>query len=85
MFWDEMVLQEVLSELREIAGRGNISCACGSKDWKLDIGYSSVDLVCADCGAAVRIPAATISDIEDICCKDRILIGKNGTERGRTE
>lgn len=78
-FLDELVMQEVLSELKEIAGRDGVSCACGSKRWKLQVNYSSVDLACADCGAAMRIPAATASDIDDICCKNSLLIrGERG-------
>lgn len=73
-FLDDLVMQEVLSELREIAQRGGITCGCGSHAWKLQVNYSSVDVFCADCGAAMRIPAATASDIDDICCKDRLLI-----------
>lgn len=73
-FLDELVMHEVLSELKEIAQRGGISCACGAKEWKLQVNYSSVDLFCAACGAAVRIPAATASDIDDVCCKDSLLI-----------
>lgn len=73
-FLDELVMHEVLSELKEIAGRGGVSCACGSKRWRVQVNYSSVDLLCADCGAAMRIPAATASDIDDICFKDTLLI-----------
>lgn len=73
-FLDELVMHEVLSELRDIAARGGISCACGSKRWKMQVNYSSIDLFCADCGAAMRIPAATASDIDDICCKNTIVI-----------
>lgn len=79
-FLDELVMHEVLSEIKEIAQRGGISCACGGKQWRLQINYSSVDLICAQCGCTMRIPAATASDIEDICCKDTLLIkgGANG-------
>ena len=73
-FLDELVMHEVLSEIKEIAQRDGISCACGSRRWKLQVNYSSVDLLCADCGAAMRIPAATASDIDDICCKNALLI-----------
>lgn len=73
-FLDELVMHEVLSELKEIAQRDGISCTCGSHRWKLQVNYSSVDLFCADCGAAMRIPAATADDIDDICCKTRLLI-----------
>lgn len=80
-FLDELVMHEVLSELKDIAARGGISCACGSKRWKIQVNYSSIDLFCADCGAAMRIPAATASDIDDICCKNSIVI--HGARGGR--
>ena len=73
-FLDEIVMHEVLSELKDIAQRGGISCACGSKKWSLKVNYSSIDLMCGDCGAEMRIPAATADDIDDICCKNTILI-----------
>lgn len=75
-FLDELIMHEVLSELKEIAQRGGISCGCGSKEWKLQVNYSSVDLFCARCGGALRIPAATASDLEDICCKYTLQIRK---------
>ena len=73
-FLDELVMHEVLSELREIAQRDGVSCTCGSHQWKLQVNYSSIDLFCAQCGGAMRIPAATASDIDDICCKTKLLI-----------
>ena len=56
-FLDEIIMHEVLSELRDIAQRGGVSCTCGSKSWKLQVNFSSVDLICAQCGAALRIPS----------------------------
>lgn len=73
-FLDEIVMHEVLSELKDIAQRGGISCTCGSRKYKLQINYSSVDVFCGDCDAAVRLNAATADDIDDICCKNSILI-----------
>ena len=73
-FLDEIVMHEVLSEVKDIAQRGGISCACGSLQWGLKVNYSSIDLSCAKCGAEMRIPAATADDIDDICCKQNILI-----------
>ena len=73
-FLDEIVMHEVLSEVKDIAARGGVSCACGSREWKLKVNYSSIDLFCADCGGAMRIPAATASDIDDICCKNKLVI-----------
>ena len=79
MFVDEMVMHEVLSEIKDIAQRDGISCTCGSKRWSFDVHYSSVDLICTDCGAQMRIPAATADDIDDICCKTTLVIrGRRG-------
>ena len=78
-FLDEIVMHEVLSELKDIAQRDGISCACGSKGWTFQVNYSSIDLTCTRCGAQMRIPAATADDIDDICCKHTILI------RGKSE
>ena len=77
-FLDEIVMHEVLSEIKDIAARGGVSCACGSKQWSFRVNYSSVDLICADCGAEMRIPAATADDIDDICCKVNLLIRGKG-------
>lgn len=78
LFLDELVMHEVLSELREIARRDGISCTCGSHRWKLQVNYSSIDLFCAACGGAMRIPAATADDIDDICCQHKLVIrGEN--------
>ena len=73
-FADSVIMYELLSELKEIAQRDGISCTCGSHRWKLQVNFSSIDLFCADCGGAMRIPAATASDIDDICCKNKLVI-----------
>lgn len=72
---NEMVMTEVLSELRDIAARGGVSCSCGSKDYKVKIHYSSVELECANCGSVLRLPAATGEDLADLCCQYTLLIG----------
>lgn len=73
-FLDGLIMEEVLAELRDIAQRGGISCVCGARAWQLQVNFSSVDLFCADCGAALRIPAATAEDLEDLCCKQSLII-----------
>lgn len=73
-FLDEIVMEEILSELKDIARRGGISCTCGSRRWGFDVNFSSVDLYCQDCGGRYRVPAATADDIDDLCCKTSILI-----------
>ncbi len=73
-FLDQVVMEEVLAEVRDIAAHDGISCSCGSKKWTFQVNFSSVDLICQECGAQMRIPAATADDIDDICCKTRLLI-----------
>lgn len=73
-FLDEVVMGETLAELRDIAQRGGVSCGCGSTDYGVKVGYSSVDLVCASCGAALRLPAATQDDLAALCARDTLTI-----------
>lgn len=75
-FLNEVVMHEVLSELKDIMGRGGVSCECGELEMNLSINFSSVDLICDACGAGMRIPAATTSDMEDICCKHTLVLHK---------
>ena len=78
-FLDNVIMYEVLSELKEIAARPNgITCACGSSGYGMDIRRSAVDLVCRTCGAKLRIPAATDRDLDDLCCHIKLVIpGRN--------
>ena len=74
-FVDNVIMYEVLSELKEIASRpSGITCACGSSRYGMEIRRSAVDLVCRDCGAKLRIPAATDRDLDDLCCHMRLQI-----------
>jgi len=74
-FADSVVMYEVLSELKEIAARENgITCGCGSHRYGMEIRRSAVDLICRDCGAKLRIPAATDDDLDDLCCHIRLVI-----------
>ena len=59
-FLNDLVMEEVLGELRDSGQRGGISC--------------TVELFCARCGGALKLPAATMSDLEDLCCKPTLLI-----------
>lgn len=79
-FLDEAIMTEMLGELKDIAARGGVSCSCGSKRWKVDIHYSSVELRCAECGGTLRLPAATMDDLEDLCAKTKLVI--HGREPG---
>ncbi len=75
MFLNATVMQEILEELRDIGQKENgIVCSCGSKNFTLEVGYSSVELCCSNCKGRLKIPAATMSDIEDLCCKTRLTI-----------
>ncbi len=77
-FLNEAVMTEVLGELKDIAARDGVSCRCGSKEYKVKVHYSAVELECAQCGARLRIPAATGEDLEDLCCHYTLLIGGKG-------
>lgn len=74
-FLNETVMREMLGEVKDIAARGGISCSCGSKSWSLRVHYASVELVCEHCGGTLRLRAATMDDLEDLCCRDKLLIG----------
>lgn len=74
-FVDNVIMYEVLSELKDIAARpSGITCACSSSRYGMEIRRSAVDLVCRDCGAKLRIPAATDRDLDDLCCHMKLVI-----------
>lgn len=73
-FVDNVIMYEVLSELRDIAARDGISCACGSRRYGMEVRRSSVDLICRDCGARLRLPAATDRDLDDLCCHMKLVL-----------
>ena len=74
-FLNSTIMEEILGELKDIAMRENgVTCTCGSKRWRMKVGYSAVDLICGECGSALRLPAATDSDLDDLCCKARLVI-----------
>ena len=75
VFVDNVIMYEVLSELKEIAARPNgITCGCGCSQYSMQIRRSSVDLTCNICGAKLRIPAATDRDLDDLCCHLKLVI-----------
>lgn len=74
-FLNELVMEEVLEEVKEIASRGGISCVCGSDKWAFLAEYTLVELGCSRCGRVTRIPATVPEDIENICCCYEIKIG----------
>lgn len=73
-FFNDVIMFEVLSELKEIAARDGISCDCGSHRWSMKVHHAAVDLVCRECGAALRIPAANDEDLENLCCQMKLKI-----------
>ena len=78
-FTDNIIMYEVLSELKDIAARGGITCACGSERYRMQVRPAAVDLICEDCGAKLRIGAATDEDLDRLCCRMTLQIpGKKG-------
>jgi hypothetical protein len=74
-FSDSVIMYEILSELKDIAARENgITCGCGSHRYGMEIRRSAVDLICRDCGAKLRIPAATDEDLDALCCHLKLKI-----------
>ena len=73
-FTDNVIMYEVLSELKDIAARGGISCTCGSTRYTVQVRRGAVDLICADCGGRLRLPAATDEDLDDLCCRMKLTI-----------
>jgi len=80
LFVDSLIMHEALSELKDIAAREHgISCACGSERYTMEVRPTYIDLICADCGARLRIDAATDEDLDRLCCNWTLKIG--GGER----
>ena len=79
-FTDTVIMYEVLSELKEIAARPRgITCACGSERYRMQVRPAAVDLICEDCGAKLRIGAATDEDLDRLCCRMTLQIpGRKG-------
>lgn len=73
-FTDNVIMYEVLSELKDIAARDGISCACGNKDYAIQVRRAAVDLVCKKCGGKLRLPAATDEDLDSLCCQMSLTI-----------
>ena len=77
-FTDNVIMYEVLSELKDIAARGGISCACGSKNYSLEVHDTAVDLTCRACGGTLRLNAVTDEDLDRLCCRYTLTIpGRN--------
>ncbi len=74
-FLDNVIMYEVLSELKDIASRPDgIVCACGSSRYSMEVRRSAVDIICRDCGAKLRVPAATDRDLDDLCCHMKLTL-----------
>ena len=73
-FLDDIIMYEVLSELKDIAARGGISCTCGAKGCSMEVHGDSVDLICPTCGGRLRVGAATDEDLDRLCCQYTLTI-----------
>lgn len=74
VFLDSVIMYEVLSELRDIAARGGISCTCGHQGCAMEVHGSAVELACPACGGRLRVPAATDEDLDRLCCQYTLTI-----------
>ena len=73
-FTDNVIMYEVLSELKDIAARDGISCTCGSREYAIRIRRDAVDLECGRCGGRLRLGAATDEDLDRLCCQMKLTI-----------
>ena len=78
VFADDVIMYEVLSELRDMVARGAVSCACGARGCRLAVGSGAVDLICGQCGGRLRIGAATDEDLDQLCCHTSLTIPRRG-------
>lgn len=74
MFLNDLVMEEILEELRDIGRRDGISCTCGSHKYNIAVRRGAVDLICAQCGGRLRLNAATDRDLDDLCCQMKLTI-----------
>ena len=75
LFVDSVIMHEVLSELGEIAAREHgVSCDCGCEQYRMEVRPTYVDLICAGCGARLRVDAATDEDLDRLCCRYTLRI-----------
>ena len=81
-FVDDVIMYEVLSELRDIAARDGVSCTCGSKGCSIEVHGSAVELVCPACGGRLRLGAATDEDLDRLCCQYTLTIKGREAPRG---
>lgn len=80
-FVDDIIMYEVLSELKDIAARGDITCTCGASGCGMEVHGASVELVCRECGGRLRLPAATDEDLDSLCCQQKLTIRGRGELR----
>lgn len=79
LFVDSVIMHEVLSELGEIAAREHgVSCDCGCERYRMEVRPAYVDLICAGCGARLRVDAATDEDLDRLCCHYTLRIRGRG-------
>lgn len=80
-FLNELVMEEMLGELRDIAQRGGVRCGCGGEGWRMQLEYAAIRLTCASCGAVLRLNAATMDDLNDLCCQSELVLpGQSASE-----
>ena len=73
-FVDDIIMYEVLSELKDIAARDGIRWTCGAKGCAMEVHGAAVELVCRTCGGRLRVPAATDEDLDSLCCQPSLTI-----------
>ena len=69
-----MILYGFLPEQGDPAAGGGVPGAWGGRRYGMEVRRSAVDLICRDCGAKLRVPAATDRDLDDLCCHMKLVL-----------
>ena len=69
------VTMNILYLIKEFAEEERIRCACGAKNYNLQLGFDHVRLTCPTCGGEYRISCVTENDQFDFADRSEICIG----------
>lgn len=66
------VMLEILNRVHDIAEKGGVYCQCGSAAVEIVVLPNGVELVCAQCGTRLLVPAQDEQDILYLAAMDSI-------------
>ncbi len=81
-FLENPVAADIAERLLLLKRRGKLTCACGSKDVRLQVYYDRVELICACCSAEKVLDAIAESDAKRAAgLKSLVIAQYEGTNR----